>query len=958
MAEPLLKRTFSRLRSRRRAADPKVSDVCVIQTSSSSSSSSSRVGPTAPSSGQHITVAKKQQWAQQGSSRDALPGNSQASSGGLAGRLPPAPAPSGGLPGRQTPDQDQPSSAGLTGRQTLADDKGCGVRPAVGLDREHSSRSLAQASVCPPRGPYLQSLEHSRRTWVMSSGKAQASDEASRLEPCRGQVERGTIWYNPIPEEEEELLWRRREEEVVLGRRREEEAAGGKGPSTLMQPTEDPTPVSNDVAQPTDDIANQPDEITVEHLELPSSVAPPPESSPSSQKKVGMIDRLKSPGTVRKLSMKMKKLPELRRKLSLRSSRSNRHGNKAEGGEEGPSWTNKETPSLASNQNVLSRYHLDSSAPPARPVRRSSRGRSSKGGYLSDGDSPELLPRQPAGSQRAPEGGYDVSSFRLYVGSEQPRGPQRVSGLLTAHLLGLDEMSKTRCDSGGKEVFLAIQVDGVTRARTSLLTLRGAALPLNHTFHLQLERARQLRLVVLTPQANTDPLTNETHTSASSGPIKNRVCCLGGLSIPLLFKACRSQQLCVKLDPRGLLYVKLSLQEHWSVPSTAPQEGGERVFGVELHHLVDRERTAAPVPILIQKTVKEIERRGIQVVGLYRLCGSAAVKKDLRDSFEKDSSAVCLSEEQYPDINVLTGILKDYLRALPSPLITSRLYDDVLAAMRLRPLQTGPAPPCPAPSGSVNCPVELLDCLPPPEKATLSLLLDHLSLVASFRSSNRMTPQNLAVCFGPVLLASTDGVPAAREGGREAGKDSPPVTAVDFKRHIEVLHYLLALWPVPSGGDPEEEEVDAAPLYGSHPSPPPSPPSPPITHNPLGQQPSRAALRLALPQNPNQQVVVSRRGRGLARLDSPPPINRYAGDWSVCGRDFLSGQDADYDEVAGSGSEEGSDEEEKKEEGWSSGRMFMEEFDAPFSCRLSLKDFDRLILDLDRELAKQINICL
>ncbi|CAL8263827.1 unnamed protein product [Arctogadus glacialis] len=167
---------------------------------------------------------------------------------------------------------------------------------------------------------------------------------------------------------------------------------------------------------------------------------------------------------------------------------------------------------------------------------------------------------------------------------------------------------------------------------------------------------------------------------------------------------------------------------------------------------------------------------------------------------------------------------------------------------------------------------------------------------------------------------------------------------------------------VPSGGDPpsEEEEVDAAPPYGSHPSPPPSPPSPPITHNPLGQQPSRAALRLALPQNPNQQVVVSRRGRGLARLDSPPPINRYAGDWSVCGRDFLSGQDADYDEVAGSGSEEGSDEEEEKkeEEGWSSGRMFMEEFDAPFSCRLSLKDFDRLILDLDRELAKQINICL
>lgn len=52
---------------------------------------------------------------------------------------------------------------------------------------------------------------------------------------------------------------------------------------------------------------------------------------------------------------------------------------------------------------------------------------------------------------------------------------------------------------GSKEVFLAIQVDGLTRARTALLTLRGSALSLNHTFHLELERARQLRIVVLTP---------------------------------------------------------------------------------------------------------------------------------------------------------------------------------------------------------------------------------------------------------------------------------------------------------------------------------------------------------------------------------------------------------------------------------------------------------------------------
>lgn len=112
----------------------------------------------------------------------------------------------------------------------------------------------------------------------------------------------------------------------------------------------------------------------------------PPDSSPASQKKGGvsgsMIDRLRSPGTVRKLSLKMKKLPELRRKLSLRSSsRAHRQTNDNRGS--GEESAGKSTASLLalSNQNVISKYHLDSSTSPARPQRRSSRGCSaSKGG--------------------------------------------------------------------------------------------------------------------------------------------------------------------------------------------------------------------------------------------------------------------------------------------------------------------------------------------------------------------------------------------------------------------------------------------------------------------------------------------------------------------------------------------------------------------------------------------------
>lgn len=94
-----------------------------------------------------------------------------------------------------------------------------------------------------------------------------------------------------------------------------------------------------------------------------------------------MIDRLKSPGTVRKLSLKMKKLPELRRKLSLRSSsRAHRQGNDSGGGGDGMTSKNA-TSSVLSNENVISRYHLDSSALPARRLQRASRARcATKGG--------------------------------------------------------------------------------------------------------------------------------------------------------------------------------------------------------------------------------------------------------------------------------------------------------------------------------------------------------------------------------------------------------------------------------------------------------------------------------------------------------------------------------------------------------------------------------------------------
>ncbi|XP_007461023.1 PREDICTED: rho GTPase-activating protein SYDE1 [Lipotes vexillifer] len=674
-----------------------------------------------------------------------------------------------------------------------------------------------EASRSPARGAYLQSLEPSSRRWVL--GGAKPPDEATLGPGAAGSREpAGEIWYNPIPEEDPRL----------------------------------PAP---ELPGP------QPGSAEPESLASPGAAPASPPAKAS---------RTKSPGPARRLSMKMKKLPELRRRLSLRSTRAGRERARA-----------------APAGSVISRYHLDSSVGTPGRAAASEGARGLRAGYLSDGDSPE----RPAGPP-------SPTAFRPYeVGPSARTPPTALWGRLSLHLYGLGGL-RPAPGATPRDLCCLLQVDGVARARTGPLRGGPDFLRLDHTFHLELEAARLLRALVLA----WDP-----------GVRRHRPCAQGTVLLPTVFRGCEAQQLAVRLEPQGLLYAKLTLSEQQEAPGTAEP----RVFGLPLPLLVEREQSPGQVPLIIQKCVGQIERRGLRVVGLYRLCGSAAVKKELRDAFERDSAAVCLSEDLYPDINVITGILKDYLRELPTPLITQPLYQVVLEAMARE-------PPSRAPSSTEGT-RGLLSCLPDVERATLTLLLDHLRLVSSFHAHNRMTPQNLAVCFGPVLL------PARQAPARPRIRSSGPglSNAVDFKRHIEVLHYLLQAWP-----DPRR--------------PPEAPELVPYLR-PKRQPPLH--LPLATPE-----VVTRPRGRGGPES---PPSNRYAGDWSVCGRDFLPcGRDflsgPDYDNVTGSDSE---DEDEEAGEP-TVATDFEDDFEAPFNPHLNLKDFDALIMDLERELSKQINVCL
>ncbi|XP_062975102.1 rho GTPase-activating protein SYDE1 [Elgaria multicarinata webbii] len=899
MAQPLLRKTFSRLRGkerlgRKKAPPPPRKDPEPPPAAPEPSAEPELLGPLPPDAGcrkgANITVSRKQNWAkftwgsQENSRNRKLCRNAPSTAPGPAGLdegLFPESLPSVGLV--------------VTSESPVSSLEGC----SSSLSAKYSSQ-----------GAYLQSLERSSRHWVLSAGKSQGTEERAAspgAEPASvlGGTE-GEIWYNPIPEDENlqlpclERRWgSSAENRSKKGKPREVGAAGECARlGALQQAANDglrTLPNQERPAQPAGELSSP---QTLACGKTPVSSVDPEGAAPVAQsalahKKGHSLGKAKSPGPVRSLSMKMKKLPELRRKLSLRGSRPR-----------GPEPEGSSSPKESGN--VISRYHLDSSVASRQPLVRGKVA--SKGGYLSDGDSPELLAKAEACL------GLDGGSFRPYCFAEQPSCAQHLSGLVSIHLLGVQDFRPHKAEA--KEAFCVLQVDSANKARTALLPCQAAFLDLNHSFQLELDHAQLLKVVVF----SCDPTVG-----------KNRVCCHGTIVLPHIFQGSRTQQVAMQLEPRGLLYIRLTLVDQWD-PSSGDRE--PQVFGVNLSQLVERERAAVKVPLLIQKCVAQIEQRGLKVVGLYRLCGSAAVKKELRDAFERDSAAVALSEDLYPDINVITGILKDYLRELPTPLITDLLYQAVRGAMSSRPVGRE--------AKESVATTALLDCLPEVEKATLTVLLDHLSLVAAFHTFNRMNAQNLAVCFGPVLLIQGAGVPGARSAGQ---RHHTIASTMDFKHHIEVLHYLLQAWPTPRRMKEEDRH---------------SPPS--------GQAQHQCRPALDLPLLP-AAVVARSRPRGL----ESPPSNRYAGDWSVCGQQFLAGprlgSDMDYDEVAGSESdnEEGGGREAALREGLArhSRTVFVGDFALvgdpeapPFSPRLNLKDFDALILDLERELSKQINVCL
>ncbi|XP_017848336.1 rho GTPase-activating protein 100F isoform X2 [Drosophila busckii] len=351
-----------------------------------------------------------------------------------------------------------------------------------------------------------------------------------------------------------------------------------------------------------------------------------------------------------------------------------------------------------------------------------------------------------------------------------------VSGMLWIHLLagrGLRTQPEMGAQHAGaappaqtRDLYCVIECDRVHKART---VVRSGDLQFDwdESFELDLVGNKQLDVLVY----SWDP----QH--------RHKLCYRGAISLSAILRQSPLHQLALKVEPRGTIYIRmrhtdpLALYKRRGLPSL--RAGYPTLFGADLETVVNRESKGAPgcapVPIVLRRCVEEVERRGLDIIGLYRLCGSATKKRLLREAFERNSRAVELSPEHVPDINVITGVLKDYLRELPEPLFTRCLFQMTVDALAV----------ClpDDPEGNAKLMLSILDCLPRANRATLVFLLDHLSLVVSNSERNKMSAQALATVMGPPLMLHS--------------ASAQPGADIDHAQPIAVLKYLLQIWPQP-----------------------------------------------------------------------------------------------------------------------------------------------------------------
>lgn len=160
------------------------------------------------------------------------------------------------------------------------------------------------------------------------------------------------------------------------------------------------------------------------------------------------------------------------------------------------------------------------------------------------------------------------------------------------------------------------------------------------------------------------------------------------------------------------------------------------------------------VPLIVSRCLEEVEKRGMDVEGIYRLSGGNSAIAAIENAFASVSANADrkqtnrITELLSGDINAVTSALKRYLRKLPDPLIPFALYSSFTKVGQSKSDTTERC-------HELN--VRVILRLPEANKHALYLIGKHLDKVNYYSSVNRMNFKNLSVVFAPTIARDSTG---------------------------------------------------------------------------------------------------------------------------------------------------------------------------------------------------------
>uniref|UniRef100_A0A914N5R1 Uncharacterized protein n=1 Tax=Meloidogyne incognita TaxID=6306 RepID=A0A914N5R1_MELIC len=190
------------------------------------------------------------------------------------------------------------------------------------------------------------------------------------------------------------------------------------------------------------------------------------------------------------------------------------------------------------------------------------------------------------------------------------------------------------------------------------------------------------------------------------------------------------------------------------------------IFGVPLNiHLGEQKRQ---IPLILEKCLDELQRRGMCCKGLYRTCGVKSKVEEICVQFEQSTNDLPVDLSNVHPMNI-ASVVKLYLRRLPEPLLSYELYTEWLSVeIYLKEGENGEENNLIKNKLEeennkeeeeeenylklINLLKQLVNKLPIPNMQTLRFLALHLNRVTWFELQNLMTASNLAAVIAPSLL--------------------------------------------------------------------------------------------------------------------------------------------------------------------------------------------------------------